>query len=290
MSVNRRRIEEALSLFAELERTALVDDQDAERFRLAEGGAEFPSSGRRATAVGSSMSTASAGGPSSRPVGLRGGSFPPRAPDGPPQPLRPQSENGVRSKPSTQGGSAAAAGGRIGAAGTAGVGGRATSLDGRSAPSTPSPSLTDEIVRRMHEKNQALIKEVKDLKEQLGGKSARATHGQIISSAQSSASTEGLAAQLSCSTVHDRVDVAFLRARVLELQAQLDELQLRRLDSLDAGEATGRVNKDVKEYFVAMRNRLLQHLAATEAERILYNEILVRAELDNVLEQGRREA
>jgi hypothetical protein len=50
------------------------------------------------------------------------------------------------------------------------------------------------------------------------------------------------------------------------------------LRSIDAGEATGKVNRDVKAFFQATKQKIYDDAVQLEAERLAWNQALLTAE------------
>merc|ERR1712083_546182 len=59
----------------------------------------------------------------------------------------------------------------------------------------------------------------------------------------------------------DSKDISLLNMRLATLQKQHDELFDAKLECINQGEATGKVNKEVKSFFVATRQRLINDAA-----------------------------
>ena len=92
--------------------------------------------------------------------------------------------------------------------------------------------VDDAIMTKLHRRNKELVAEVEDLKRRLSS-------GSIPRDQPSNGS--------SAPTAHS--ELALVRAENRLLQKQLAELRAVNLRSIDAGEATGKVNRDVKEFF-----------------------------------------
>jgi hypothetical protein len=128
------------------------------------------------------------------------------------------------------------------------------------AAKRPNPGVDEAIMTKLHRRNKELVAEVEALKLQLSGAPAPAA-GQPASSG----GAHGPQAALS-------------RAETRLLQKQLSDLRTVNLRSIDNGEATGKVNKEVKDFFHLSRQKMLEDSAALEVERSLWNAALLAAE------------
>ena len=71
-------------------------------------------------------------------------------------------------------------------------------------------------------------------------------------------------------TVAMETELASLRAQVKGLKQQLDDTIAAKVECIVQGEATGRVNKEVKAFFVSTRQKQLDDAARFDAERALW--------------------
>lgn len=184
----------------------------------------------------------------------------------------------------------------------------ATSGGGATTSSADSQRLNDELMRRLHEKNVALLAEVKALRAGNGSShhtppSAMASAAHVMRPASSGGgeptvsaskgSSDAMGATTSTSSAaatSSSVELRLLRQRVQLLERQLGELSKHRLEAIVAGEATGKVNKEVKDFFSVMREQLVDSLALAEAERFTLNERLMHMEMEAAAAVGRADA
>lgn len=72
--------------------------------------------------------------------------------------------------------------------------------------------------------------------------------------------------------------VKLLEKRIQQLQQQYDSLLEVKLECIREGESTGKVNKEVKAFFVTSRQKMMDDAAFHEAERVLLNQKIAQLE------------
>uniref|UniRef100_A0A7S1MT80 Uncharacterized protein n=1 Tax=Neobodo designis TaxID=312471 RepID=A0A7S1MT80_NEODS len=127
--------------------------------------------------------------------------------------------------------------------------------------------VDEAIMTKLHRRNKELTAEVERLRQQLG--SAECHEQQPCTSAPDA--TRDASKRSMC-------DLALARAETRLLQKQLNEIRAVNLRSIDKGEATGKVNKEVKDFFHLTRQKIIEDAAAVEVERALWNTALSAAE------------
>lgn len=74
------------------------------------------------------------------------------------------------------------------------------------------------------------------------------------------------------------LELRIAKHEIASLKKQLEELMAAKVECIIAGEGTGKVNKEVKAFFVACRQRQLEDVARLDAERVLWNEKIFKLE------------
>ena len=158
--------------------------------------------------------------------------------------------------------------------------------------------VADAIMKRLHKKNQELIAQVEQLK-----KKAVEPSASLMSSTGSSTSLveqlrqdlarrdieiRALRDSLSSSTATKREPAATSSstARLMQLhnaerekwKAQYNDLLAVKLEFIAQGEATAKVNKEVKNFFQAMKTKMVDDALHREMERAAMNELLFELE------------
>lgn len=242
-----QRIQEALKMFSELEHTAIEDPEDNRRFRTLMG----------------TEGSASASAPS-RDSGKKPPTVPP-----------PSAGSTGSSRGSSRGR------------------GEGTKRKGTEDDSREQ-EVNEAILKQLHKKNQALQAEVARLSKALEqSKPSSSLEGSSSSKSLTQHSSvqevESLRAQLkqqqnasnakqsqSAASITSEMD----RMELLQLRKQYQDLLGIKIEILERGESTGKVNKEVKDFFVAAKSKLVSDVAARETERALWNERVYQLEVE----------
>lgn len=174
--------------------------------------------------------------------------------------------------------------------------------------------LSEAVMKKLHAKNKALTQELEELKQQMrnsGGNTARPANAKQLSSSdqleleslrkrvveQDALIKQMKQASSRPSSAHGKPPLAnsstnniennsaavpptskLLEKRILQLQQQYDALMDVKLECIRDGESTGKVNKEVKSFFVSSRQKMMDDAAFHEAERVLLNEKIAKLE------------
>ena len=154
--------------------------------------------------------------------------------------------------------------------------------------------VADAITKRLHKKNQELVAQIERLKKETHPEasgaqpSSEAFHAlsplkreierkdkeiralkEMLSGGPSTASRKGAASE--------KLGV-LAEARAKKLQEQYDELVQVKLECIAHGEATGKVNKEVKAFFTALKQKMINDALFAEVERAANCELLFEME------------
>lgn len=130
-------------------------------------------------------------------------------------------------------------------------------------------ALSEAIVAKLHKRNQELQLRVDELEKAGGASPAPGADG--------AAGADGSAAR-SRPVPLQTPELKLVKAQVKTLTRQLEELRAVDVGCIEAGAATGKVNKEVKAFFVTTRAKLQEDAAHHEVERAAWNRRLLDAE------------
>eukprot|EP00760_Papus_ankaliazontas_P004385 PhM_4_TR11853/c0_g1_i1/m.65892 len=303
----RRKIEEALKMFDELQNTQISDCRDTERFRMVS---------TSAPAGNAPDDTIGAGGKMASTIGRVGGARPP-----------PKGSSSVRRGNSTSSSSQ----------GHAPTTSLAAALR-REKELERKLQVSEAVMKKLHKRNQALATEVAELKQnsqQSQGNNNNNTSSRpttttlpplqqqqqqqqpMSSTTSSSSSSPALTADNAAVVVSLQSKIATLEATIQQLKksnlqqqqaaaaatttttlpageadkgsgtityqlerlrAQYNELLEARLDAVAANESTAKINAEVKKFFVVLRKKLHEEMVDREVEKQMYNEKILALE------------
>jgi hypothetical protein len=167
--------------------------------------------------------------------------------------------------------------------------------------------VADAITRRLHKKNQELVAQLEQIKTE-----QRRGSGGVLAAAATAVSARPLDSPLKREIEHKdreiralkemlassntppphasrvsaaaaaggdaRLGSAFRDARTAKLQQQYDDLLRVKLECIAEGESTGKVNKEVKAFFTALKQKILSDAVFAEVERAATSELLFELE------------
>jgi hypothetical protein len=140
----------------------------------------------------------------------------------------------------------------------------------QTTPSRTEPhhkQVDDAVIAKLHKRNKELIAELESLKLRLASSEHNTGNSDAI-----------VVGEHSKQHAQHSPESVLLRAETKLLKRQLEELRAANLRSIDAGEATGKVNRDVKAFFQATKQKIYDDAVQLEAERLAWNQALLTAE------------
>jgi hypothetical protein len=150
------------------------------------------------------------------------------------------------------------------------------------AAEAPRPTTADQASLQLRVREQeAAIAALRAQLQQVQATAAAA--GAAAAAAPTSSPAGGAATSVSDTTA--AAELRLVREQLAQSRKQYDALATVNLDCVREGEATGKVNKEVKAFFVTTRQKMLEDSAAQEAERALLHGRI--AELEVQLAQAR---
>jgi hypothetical protein len=150
--------------------------------------------------------------------------------------------------------------------------------------------VNEAILKQLHKKNQALQAEVARLTKAL--EQSKPSSSGVDSSAPVKGNSqlqelENLRAQLKQQQAGEKKSLSAAsitaemdRLELLQLRKQYQDLLGIKIEILERGESTGKVNKEVKDFFVATKAKLVSDVVARETERALWNERVYQLEVE----------
>lgn len=165
---------------------------------------------------------------------------------------------------------------------------------GSSGEDSREHEVNEAILKQLHKKNQALQAEVARLSKALEQSKPQPTSitgvessGQSKANSQQLQELENLRAQLRQHQAGEKkgssgasIPVEMDRLELLQLRKQYQDLLGIKIEILERGESTGKVNKEVKDFFVATKAKLVSDAVAREKERALWNERVYQLEVE----------
>jgi hypothetical protein len=147
----------------------------------------------------------------------------------------------------------------------AGAGPAASRPPTGAAAEAPRPTTADQASLQLRVREQEAT--IAALRAQLQQVQATAAAAAAVGAAPTSSPAGGAATSVSDATA--AAELRLVREQLVQSRKQYDALATVNLDCVREGEATGKVNKEVKAFFVTTRQKMLEDSAAQEAERAL---------------------